>query len=80
MKLLRVLKFTAWPKYLLLIFLSFLYLLPFYIIARNALMTQREIAQLDWQFWAKIPQWQNVGILLKAVSYTHLTLPTSDLV
>lgn len=65
MKLLKVLKIAAWPKYLLLIFLSFLYLLPFYIIARNALMTQREIAQLDWQFWAKIPQWQNIGILLK---------------
>jgi multiple sugar transport system permease protein len=27
---------------------------------RNALMTQREIAQFDWIFWAKMPQWKNL--------------------
>jgi len=56
--------FAATPKYLVLIFLSLLYLLPFYIIARNALMTQREVAQFDWLFWAKEPQWKNITTLL----------------
>ncbi len=52
------------PTYLLLILLSIIYLIPFYIIARNALMTKQEVAQFDWLFWADSPQWANLTNLL----------------
>jgi len=50
--------------YIILILFSIAYLIPFYIIARNALMTQREIAQFDWQLWPETAQWQNLTNLL----------------
>lgn len=53
------------PAALILITLAVIYFIPFYIIMRNALMTQREIAQFDWQVWAAEPQWQNMSALLK---------------
>lgn len=40
-----------------------LFLVPFYIIVRNALMTQPEITSFDWHWWAKNPQWDNLSTL-----------------
>jgi multiple sugar transport system permease protein len=37
--------------YGLLLILALVYLIPYYIIARNALMIQREIAAFDWIIW-----------------------------
>lgn len=51
--------------YTVLILFSIAYLIPFYIIARNALMTKQEVAQFDWVFWASEPQWQNFMNLMK---------------
>lgn len=48
------------PIYAVAILLAIVYLIPFYIIARNALMTQPEIAAFDWQFWARAPRLENV--------------------
>ena len=39
--------------------LALIYLVPYYIIVRNALMTQSEIAAFDWIFWAEQVQWNN---------------------
>lgn len=52
------------PLFAILIITALIFLIPFYIIARNALMTQREIAEFDWQFWAKIPNWENINNLM----------------
>jgi len=52
------------PLFAILIITALMFLIPFYILARNALMTQREIAQFDWQFWAKIPNWENINNLM----------------
>ncbi|MEM7738406.1 MAG: carbohydrate ABC transporter permease [Deinococcota bacterium] len=49
--------------YVLAIVISVLYLIPFYIMLRNAFMTQREIAAFDWLVWAKEMQWQNIPAL-----------------
>ncbi len=48
------------PIYTLLIVLAVVYLIPYYIILRNALMTQREIAAFDWIFWPSQMQWRNL--------------------
>jgi multiple sugar transport system permease protein len=50
-------------RYLLLIVLSILFLFPFYIMVRNALMTQAEITSFDWSWWPKDAQWENVRTL-----------------
>lgn len=50
-------------RYLLLIFLSIVFLFPFYIMIRNALMTQAEITSFDWSWWPKEAQWENVRTL-----------------
>lgn len=46
--------------YAVLIILALIYLVPYYIIARNALMTQGEIAAFDWILWPAEMQWQNL--------------------
>jgi multiple sugar transport system permease protein len=50
-------------RYLALIPLALLFLVPFYLIARNALMTQAEITSPEWQWWPASPQWDNVNVL-----------------
>jgi multiple sugar transport system permease protein len=49
--------------YLLLIPLAILFLFPFYLIVRNALMTQPEITGPVWQWWPDTPQWHNLRVL-----------------
>jgi len=42
---------------------ALLFLLPFYIIVRNALMTQPEMTAFNWSWWAKQTQWENLTTL-----------------
>jgi len=49
--------------YALLIPLAILFLFPFYLIIRNALMTQPEITGPVWQWWPSSPQWHNLRVL-----------------
>jgi multiple sugar transport system permease protein len=49
--------------YLLLIPLAVIFLFPFYLIIRNALMTQPEITGPVWQWWPDSPQWHNFRVL-----------------
>lgn len=46
--------------YAILIFLALLFLFPFYIIGRNALMTRREITAADWVWLPANPQVENL--------------------
>jgi multiple sugar transport system permease protein len=50
-------------RYLVLIVLSLIFLFPFYIMFRNALMTQAEITSFDWLWWSKDTQWGNLRTL-----------------
>ena len=47
----------------LLIFLAILFLIPFYILVRNALMTNPEISSFDWILFPTDPQWSNFAEL-----------------
>ena len=47
----------------ILILLAIVFLFPFYLIARNALMTQAEITSFEWSWWPAVPQWDNVQVL-----------------
>ncbi len=54
------LSFQSISLYTVLIILVIIYLIPYYIIARNALMTQKEIAAFDWILWPSQMQWTNL--------------------
>lgn len=43
----------------LLIFLAILFLLPFYVMVRNALATDPEITSFDWVWFPKVVRWDN---------------------
>ena len=43
----------------LLVLLALLFLLPFYILVRNALMTDPQITGFDWLWFPPEPQWNN---------------------
>ena len=46
-------------RYTVLIALTVVFLFPFYLIIRNALMTQPEITSFDWVWWPAEMQWSN---------------------
>ena len=46
-----------------LVFLSLLFLLPFYLIARNALLSDRQITSFDWVWWPAVPRFENFSQL-----------------
>ncbi|KAA3655059.1 MAG: carbohydrate ABC transporter permease [Chloroflexi bacterium] len=46
--------------YAVAILIAIIYLIPFYIIARNALMTKAEVAAFDWILWPDQAQWENI--------------------
>ncbi len=48
---------------IVLIVLAVVFLFPFYLIARNALMTQAEITSFTWSWWPAEPQWGNIEVL-----------------
>lgn len=49
---------------------AILFLIPFYLIVRNALMLQTEITSFNWSWWAKDAQWINLSTL-----FSDLTAP-----
>ncbi|MBX3066714.1 MAG: carbohydrate ABC transporter permease [Anaerolineae bacterium] len=51
------------PTYVVLIFLAILFLFPFYVIGRNALMTRREITGAKWVWLPAEPQFENLTAL-----------------
>jgi len=53
--------------YVILIVLAALFLVPFYLIVRNALMTQPEITSFTWNWLPKSAQWQNFRDLFRDV-------------
>ncbi len=53
-------------RYALLLVLAIVFLFPFYIIVRNALMTQAEITGWDWVWWPETPQWSNFTNLFES--------------
>jgi len=59
----RRLPVGAVARYLLLIVLALLFLFPFYLMLRNALMTQPELSSFEWAWWPAEPQWQNLRAL-----------------
>jgi len=50
-------------RYALLTPLALIFLFPFYLILRNALMTQPEITGFEWRWWAESAQWSNFNAL-----------------
>jgi len=50
-------------RYALLLVLALLFLFPFYLMLRNALMTQAEISAFEWSWWPADPQWGNLRLL-----------------
>ena len=57
--------------YLILIPLAVIFLFPFYLIVRNALMTQPEITGPVWQWWPATPQWHNFRVLFDDAPMGH---------
>lgn len=53
-------KLSIFVLYAVAIIIGLIYLIPYYIIVRNALMTQKEIASFDWILWADQIQWNNL--------------------
>lgn len=51
-------------RYAVLIPLALLFLFPFYLIVRNALMTQPEITSPNWSWLPAHPQWDNFKVLM----------------
>lgn len=46
--------------YAIAIVIALMYLIPFYIITRNALMTKAEVSAFDWILWPAEAQWDNI--------------------
>lgn len=51
---------AAAARYLALVVTAALFLLPFYLIVRNGLATDREITAPGWTFLPQHPQWSNI--------------------
>ncbi len=67
-------------RYVLLIGLALIFLLPFYIMVRNALMTQEEITAFDaWQWFPSSFQWSNVQTLFsdRSINFARAMLNSS---
>lgn len=46
-------------SYVVLAIMTVLFLLPFYLLVRNALSTQQELSAFTWSIFPKHPQWHN---------------------
>ena len=49
--------------YVLATVLAVIFLFPFYLLARNALLTQAQISSLEWSWWPSEAQWANFRTL-----------------
>ncbi|UOZ10866.1 carbohydrate ABC transporter permease [Amycolatopsis sp. WQ 127309] len=56
------------PKYVLASVLSLIFLLPFYIMLRNALMTRQQVTSPDWSWLPDPLSWVNFGDLFADAS------------
>jgi multiple sugar transport system permease protein len=54
---------AAWMRFAILCVLAVLFLTPFYLIIRNALMTDGEITSTHWAWLPMHPHWENFGSL-----------------
>ena len=43
--------------------LALIFLFPFYLLLRNALLTQPQLSSPTWQWWPTNPQWNNIKTL-----------------
>lgn len=57
--------FSLAARYAILTVLAIIFLFPFYLIVRNALMTQPEITGFEWVWWPETPQWSNFSDLFE---------------
>jgi multiple sugar transport system permease protein len=48
-----------WLALILLLVFAFLWLIPFYVMLRNAFATDAQITSLDWVYWPRPMQWNN---------------------
>lgn len=60
-------------RYALLIILAIVFLLPFYVIVRNGLMTDPEITSFTWKWLPSTPQFGNIAELFNDPSAPFLT-------
>lgn len=60
-------------RYTLLIALTVVFMFPFYLIVRNALMTQPEITGFEWVWWPAEAQWSNFTDLFEESSIDMAT-------
>lgn len=60
-------------RYAVLVALALVFLFPFYLIIRNALMTQPEITAFDWVWWPEEMQWSNFTELFENTSIAMAT-------
>ena len=49
-----------------LVLLALLFLVPFYLIARNSLLTDKQITSFDWIWWPKHPRFDNFSELFSS--------------
>lgn len=64
---------TTALRYAVLTVLGIVWLVPFYVIVRNALMTNAEIASFEWNWWPSSPQWSNFSELFTGVDASMAT-------
>jgi len=64
---------AAFPRYVFLSLLAVLFLIPFYLIARNALMSDDQITALRWAWLPAAPHWGNFGKLFDDPAHLMLT-------
>lgn len=55
-------------RYVVLTLLALAFVFPFYLMARNALMTQPEMTSFEWSWWPAMPQWSNLELLFNDAS------------
>jgi multiple sugar transport system permease protein len=60
-------------RYVLLIFLAILFLIPFYLIVRNGLATEPEITSPNWTFFPSALHFENISELLSDPSVPFLS-------
>ena len=64
---------TEVPRYVLLLLLAVLFLVPFYLIVRNALMTDDAIISRHWAWLPAAPHWDNFAKLFDDPAHLMLT-------
>jgi multiple sugar transport system permease protein len=64
---------SQWLRYAVLVVLSILFLLPFYLILRNALMTDAQITSPQWTWFPLSPRFDNFAKLFSDPSAPMLT-------